>query len=88
MSARISAVFGLLLPRTRTSLWHALRSDCFPLVATLILFVTACIPLFVTPFLPFADPVPRARSSLGLGTKLVLERARWRIYRVTKPEKP
>ncbi len=60
MSASLSAAFGLLLPRTRTSLWQALRSDRFLLAATLLLFVTACIPLAVTPFLPFAD--------LGLNT--------------------
>jgi hypothetical protein len=60
MSASPSAVFGLLLPRTRTSLWQALRSDRFLLVTTVVLFVTACLPLFLTPFLPFAD--------LGLNT--------------------
>src|SRR5688572_18668441 len=60
MIPRVSAALGLLLPRTRTSLWQALRSDRFLLVTTVVLFVTACLPLFLTPFLPFAD--------LGLNT--------------------
>jgi hypothetical protein len=60
MIRRVSVALGLLLPRTRTSLWRTLHNDRFLLVGTIVLFVTACIPLAVTPFLPFAD--------LGLNT--------------------
>jgi hypothetical protein len=64
-SLRWFRALGLLLPRTRTSLLQALLADRLLLYATLLLFVAGCIPLFVTPFLPFADlPLNTASAEL------------------------
>ncbi len=63
MIARVAVTVSALLPRTRTSLWRAFAADRFLLVATVLLFVTACIPLAVTPFLPFPDLGPNTASA-------------------------
>jgi hypothetical protein len=55
MLARLRYAFSLLVPRTRVSLLQAFRDDRFLGVVTLVLFGTACVPLFVTPILPFSD---------------------------------
>jgi hypothetical protein len=63
--AVLSRVFSALLPRTRTSLFRALVDDRLLAAATLLLFVTACVPLFLTPFLPFPDlPLNTASAEL------------------------
>lgn len=53
--ARLRHALSLLVPRTQASLFRAFREDRFLLWVTLLLFVTACIPLCVTPILPFSD---------------------------------
>lgn len=51
----MNRLLAAFLPRTRVSVLSALRADRFLLVSALVLFVAACAPLCVTPFLPFSD---------------------------------
>lgn len=54
-SAGARRILSLALPRTRTSLAATLAADRLLLVATAALLLLACVPLFLTPILPFSD---------------------------------
>lgn len=53
--ARAGRIAGVVLPRGRTSLVRCFAEDALLRWCTLALFLAACVPLLLTPFLPFAD---------------------------------
>jgi hypothetical protein len=52
---RLRRAIAFALPRSRTSLRQAFVADRFLLWTTVALLALACVPLFLTPFLPFSD---------------------------------
>ena len=55
VARRLARLFTLLGPRVEVSLVAAFKADPLLRYATLVLAVAAWVPLFLTPFLPFAD---------------------------------
>src|SRR5947208_2656597 len=52
---RIVRRIATVTPHVDTSLWSAFRADPLLRWTTLVLVLGAWLPLFLTPFLPFAD---------------------------------